>query len=276
MDYKELFVYFITEREDIRILKEAGFDKPWTDDSLLATTRFTNIDREKDKVTRWIREHIKFDIDLIPKIYLSRIFNRIESLELVDWSKPVVNICDDYIGMVDSDRNLPQNNAYMITGAVPRDEGDSKFKIYCKLCKNRCEEMSNLSYIDNCQEMYDALLQLGRVGIASFLAGQIIADVKNTKGSSLYNASDKNTFVCHGPGSMRGLSYYTGKKITPNNFLIEFRDVHEDVLMILDKNNRRDIVLQLLDAQNFQNCLCEFSKYCKLLDNPKAKHRIYD
>lgn len=276
MNYKELFVYFITEREDIRVLKEAGFDKPWTDDGLLATTRFTNIDREKDKVTSWIREHIKFDIDLIPKIYLSRIFNRVDSLELVDWSRPVVDICDDYIDMVDSGRHLPQNNAYMITGAVPRNAGDSKFKIYCKLCKNRCEEMNTLNRIDTCQGMHDALLQLGNVGIASFLAGQIIADVKNTKGSSLYNASDKNTFVCHGPGSMRGLSYYTGKKITPKNFLIEFRDAHEDVLKILDENNRHDILSQLLDAQNFQNCFCEFSKYCKLLDNPRAKHRIYD
>ena len=276
MNYKELFVYFITEREDIRILKDAGFEKPWTDDSLLATTRFTNINRENDKITRWIREHIKFDIDLIPKIYLSRIINRIETLELVNWSKPVVDICDDYIDMVDSGRNLPQNNAYIISGAVPRNDGDSKFKIYCKLCKNRCEEMNILNRIDTCQDMYDALLQLGNVGIGSFIAGQIIADIKNTKGSSLYNASDKNTFVCHGPGSMRGLGYYTGEKITPKNFLIEFRDAHEDVLMILDKNNRHDIVLQLLDAQNFQNCFCEFSKYCKLLDRPTAKHRIYD
>lgn len=276
MNYKELFVYFITEREDIRILKEAGFDKPWTDDSLLATTRFTNIDREKDKVTRWIRDRIKFDIDLIPKIYLSRIINRIESLALVDWSASVVAICDDYISMIDGGVDLPQNNAYIISGTVPRNDGDSKFKTYCKLCKNRYEDMVALNRIDNCQDIYDALLQLGSVGIGSFIAGQIIADVKNTKWSNLYTASDKREFVCHGPGSMRGLSYYTGEKITPKNFLIEFRKTHEAVLTILHKNNRHDILRQLVDAQNFQNCLCEFSKYCKLLDNPKAKHRMYD
>lgn len=276
MNYKELFVYFITEREDIRILKDAGFEKPWTDDSLLATTRFTNIDREKDKVTCWIREHIKFGIDFIPKIYLSRIFNRIESLELVDWSKPVVDICDYYIDMVDSGRNLPQNNAYTITPVVHRNDGASKLKTYCELCKNRYEDMVALNRIENCQDMYDALLRLSDVGIGSFTAGQIIADVKNTKWSNLYTASDKREFVCHGPGSMRGLSYYTGEKITPKNFLIEFRKAHEAVLTILHKNNRHDILRQLVDAQNFQNCFCEFSKYCKLLDNPKAKHRIYD
>lgn len=276
MNYKELFVYFITEREDIRILKEAGFEKPWTDDSLLATTRFTNIDREKDKVTRWIRDHIKFNIDLIPKIYLSRIINRIENLELVDWSAPVVTICDDYINMVDSGVDLPQNNAYIISGAVPRNDGDSKFKTYCELCKNRYGDMVALNAIDNCQDMYSALLQLRNVGIGSFIAGQIIADVKNTKWSNLYTASDKREFVCHGPGSMRGLSYYTGEKITPKNFLIEFKKAHEAVLTILHKNNRHDILRQLVDAQNFQNCFCEFSKYCKLLDNHKAKHRMYD
>lgn len=276
MNYKELFVYFITEREDIRILKEAGFDKPWTDDSLLATTRFTNIDREKDKVTRWIRNHIKFNIDLIPKIYLSRIINRIENLTLVDWSAPVIAICDDYISMIDSGIDLPQNNAYNISGSVPRNDSDSKFKTYCKLCKDRYEDMVALNRIDNCQDMYDALLQLDNVGIGSFIAGQIIADVKNTKGSNLYTTSDKREFVCHGPGSMRGLGYYTGEKITPKNFLIEFRKAHEAVLSILHRNNRHDILRQLVDAQNFQNCFCEFSKYCKLLDNPKAKHRIYE
>lgn len=276
MNYKDLFVYFITEREDIRILKEAGFDKPWTDDSLLATTRLTNIDREKDKVTRWIREHIKFDIDLIPKIYLSRIFNRIESLELVDWSKPVSDICDDYISMIESGRRILTSGAYMLTSRVSHNAGECRGIFFSKICKYRHAKMRALNDVNTCQKLHNSLLDIGNIGISSFLAGQIIADVKNTKGSSLYNASDKKTFVCHGPGSMRGLGYYTGKKITPNNFLIEFKYAHEDILMILDKNNRRDIVLQLLDAQNFQNCFCEFSKYCKLLDNPRAKHRIYD
>ena len=43
MNYKELFVYFITEREDIRFLKEAGFDKPWTDrTSRIVSASFQN------------------------------------------------------------------------------------------------------------------------------------------------------------------------------------------------------------------------------------------
>lgn len=275
MDYKELFVYFITEREDIRILKEAGFDKPWTDDSLLATTRFTNINRENDKVTRFIRAHVKYDEELYAKIYLSRIYNVIESLELVDWSQPIETICNDYLRML-ATRKILTSNAYMLTSRVKHNPGECRAVFYTKRCIEMLERFKQLNSIVRCDDCYKAILNIPNIGVGSFLAGQIIADAKNTKSSSLYNASDKTTFVCHGPGSMRGLSYYTGKKITPKNFLIEFRDAHEDVLMILDKNNRRDIVWQLVDAQNFQNCFCEFSKYCKLLDNPRAKHRIYD
>ena len=275
MDYKELFVYFITERENIRILKEAGFDKPWTDDTLLATARFTNINRENDKVTRFIRTHIKYDEELYAKIYLSRIYNVIESLELVDWNQPIETICNDYLRML-ATRKILTSNAYMLTSRVKHNPGECRAVFYTKRCLELLELFKQLNYIFRCDDCYTAILNIPSIGVGSFLAGQIIADIKNTKGSSLYNAIDKNTFVCHGPGSMRGLGYYTGKKITPKNFLIEFRDAHEEVLNILDKNNRHDIVWQLLDSQNFQNCFCEFSKYCKLLDNPRAKHRIYD
>lgn len=276
MDYKNLFVYFIIEREDIRLLKEAGFDKPWTDDNLLATTRFTNINRENDKVTRWIREHVEMCSELISKIYLCRMFNRIDSLGLVDWNDSIENICDTYIDMMTSGRRILTSNAYMLSARVPHDKGDPRGLFFAKTCKKRHYELDSLNQINTCSRMYDRILEINDIGVASFLAGQIIADVKNTKGSYLYHASDKNSFVCHGPGSLLGLSYYTGKKVTPTNFHMEIINTHEDVLEILDKKGRRDILHQLIDMQNFQNCFCEFSKYCKLSDNPRAKHRIYD
>lgn len=274
MNYKELFVYFITEREDIRILKDAGFEKPWTDDSLLATTRFTNINRENDKVTRFIRAHVNYDEELYAKIYLSRIYNVIESLELVDWSQPIEIICNDYLRML-ATRKILTSNAYMLTSRIKHNPGECRALFYTKRCVEMLEQFKRLNSIVRCEDCYTAILNIPDIGVGSFLAGQIIADAKNTKGSNLYDASDKFVFVCHGPGSMHGLSYYTGIKITPSNFYSEINVAFRECTEELTKLWREDIINQL-DMQNFQNCFCEFSKYCKLLDKPTAKHRVYD
>lgn len=50
MDYKD-FIWFIQERENIRLKKEAGHPRPWTNDLILDKTRFCNIDRIHDKGT---------------------------------------------------------------------------------------------------------------------------------------------------------------------------------------------------------------------------------
>ena len=44
-------VYYINERESIRKLREAGYPKPWTQDKILQTYRFCNVNREDDTVT---------------------------------------------------------------------------------------------------------------------------------------------------------------------------------------------------------------------------------
>ena len=42
---KEKFVYYITERESIRLIKEGGLEAPWSADPVFQTTYFCNNDR---------------------------------------------------------------------------------------------------------------------------------------------------------------------------------------------------------------------------------------
>ena len=58
----------------------------------------------------------------------------------------------------------------------------------------------------HCGTAYTALQSLE--GLGSFLAAQVVADLKNTVGYPLYYALDKATFVAHGPGSIRGLQWF--------------------------------------------------------------------
>jgi hypothetical protein len=46
------FVYFVGERETIRLRRESGQPRPWTDDPILAAWSFCNVRREDDRVSR--------------------------------------------------------------------------------------------------------------------------------------------------------------------------------------------------------------------------------
>ena len=76
----EHFKWFIQERESIRLKKEAGEDRPWTDDEILNRTRFTNIFRQHDKVSTFIFDKCK-DLEgpvLVYNLLLSRLMNRVD------------------------------------------------------------------------------------------------------------------------------------------------------------------------------------------------------
>lgn len=67
----ETFVEFITERDSIRKKKEAGLPRPWTDDHILINTKFTNINRRYDKVSRFNQEFLDPIKDDVQRLWLN-------------------------------------------------------------------------------------------------------------------------------------------------------------------------------------------------------------
>ena len=53
----ERLLYWVRERESLRLKKESGASRPWTDDDILSTYRFCNVRRADDRVSRWLRDH---------------------------------------------------------------------------------------------------------------------------------------------------------------------------------------------------------------------------
>jgi 5-hmdU DNA kinase, helical domain len=53
----QLLISWIVERESIRRKKEAGEPPPWTNDPILQTFRFCNVERERDFVSVWIAKN---------------------------------------------------------------------------------------------------------------------------------------------------------------------------------------------------------------------------
>ena len=53
----QAFFDFMIERERIRVAKEANRPFPWTDNEVLREHKFTNVKREDDRTTRWMRKN---------------------------------------------------------------------------------------------------------------------------------------------------------------------------------------------------------------------------
>ena len=51
------FLSFMKRREALRVAKAAGAPWPWSDDEVLNMYKFTNVKREHDRTTAWMREH---------------------------------------------------------------------------------------------------------------------------------------------------------------------------------------------------------------------------
>lgn len=119
-----------------------------------------------------------------------------------------------------------------------------------------------------CSAWYDRYMRI--FGISSFMAGQNIADLKNTSGHPLFTSTDRAIFSCMGPGSLRGLSWiFHGDDTLPvgKTYEGDISKVHEILLTM-------EPVIEV-DRQDLQNCLCEFDKYMRILHGTGRSKRKY-
>lgn len=246
----EILQYWIEERESIRIKKEVEQrPKPWTTDPILQRFRFCNVRREDDKVTRWFKEHWRNERywdeeNFIAAIMLGRTINWPDTLAHLGF--PHVWDSEKYLLSLDSlqaTRAKIYTGAYMITAGPPG------------VRKNLWVLGNAETYFQHPPEMMDTLEQSWKnvqayPCVGPFIAGQVIADLKQTK--RLKHASDWKTWAALGPGSMRGLNR------------LHDREVGKDIPQDQGLEEMKQIAVHLppdLCLQDVQNCLCEFDKY---------------
>ena len=81
----EDMLFFVRERESIRLKKEAGEDRPWTEDEMFDKTKFCNVFRELDKTSAFIFNKVKHleGEQLFYNLLISRLINRVDILDRV-------------------------------------------------------------------------------------------------------------------------------------------------------------------------------------------------
>ena len=255
------FLYFIKERDSVRMMKEAGAPRPWTKDAVLRTYRFCNIRREDDKVTRWIeknwRSPWRTHQDAWFAMAVSRLFNEIPTLEAI--SKFVLPWRPEKVKEVLLKRKAQGLKIFSPAYTIST-HGVSKEKIAFVVedeLTPMWERREELRYRggESLADFHTRLMTCN--GIKSFLGGQIVADTKYC-GEAL-KAPDWHLFAVVGPGSAKGLNWLRGedpetrwKSGEWRTTLLELKDIVDLECPELD-----------LHAQDIQNCLCEFEKWCR-------------
>ena len=256
----ETFVYWIKERESIRKQKDSGLPKPWTNDPIFQQYKFCNVEREQDRVTKWIKEHWRDPYSTHPNLWfamvVARLFNWPDTLQTIGF--PTIN----YPALKEGWRRRlkeQRENGKVFTGAyLVSTNGVQMDKIDYILDRvlTPIWERGRIPNVDETLESYwKHLTQFD--GLGSFMAGQVIADLKYTP--VLKDASDWWTFAPLGPGSKRGLNRVFDrpleKSLRQDSAILEFRYLQNLVEKELN---------WLLPAHDIQNVACEVDKYLRI------------
>ena len=253
----DILSYWIRERERIRDLKERGFTRPWTQDTILQQYRFCNVNRDDDTVTRWIHENWSLpnqDSPMLPfALTVARMVNLPSTLSALGfphvWDQ---HHFEDTLRFLKDSGNKVWTNAYMITGGYSKG-GEPKEAIIGRVLSQVYQNLGKLPIVpgDTLEDMSE---KIKAPGVGPFLSAQVIADLKRI--SPYDESADFFTWCAPGPGSTIGLNILHDRDFLAPTTPKKFKDEVNEIRITIRGNTGLH-----LDAQNTQNCLCEFNKY---------------
>ncbi len=268
----EIFFYWIKERESIRLKKESGRPKPWTDDSILQTYRFCNVRRMDDKVSHWLLknwyEPYYNHPNMLYAAALARFINKPASLDLItpyvfikgqpSWVKIMSQLY-----FFKSKGQTIFNGAYMVRG----NDGIDKIECVVNYYVKPLLTIGGSLYTTTMEAAWEQILE--SYGMGSFMAGQIVADLRHAMKGEW---KDRMTWAPIGPGSKKGMNDYLHRPITQPLNQEEFLN-HLRRIINVGKQKLAVTITNRMEAHDWQNCFCEFSKYKRCLDGGRSKQK---
>ena len=267
--------YFVSEREAIRVKKEAGEAGPWTEDRVLQTYRFCNVKRKDDRVSKWIIENIIEVYEDHPSLWLMLCFAR-----QINWPPTLKALMGteawpDYDSRFDIDLfgkivdgivasgEKAWTGAYMTTArGVPSGIGKGYWIAKSTLAPLVDTDIPGVFHFEAPEERTLEMVMAcfkGQYGWGTFTAGQVVADM--TYCNLLDKATDLKTYAPVGPGSTRGLNRLFERSL--NQPIPQARFNQELQASLKHAQRYTDIDLEELTLHDWQNCMCEFDKYIR-------------
>ena len=274
-------LYFIWEREAIRIARENGHPAPWTADPVLRKYKFTNIRRRDDRGSQWVIKHLiqpnRNRLDLWFTLLVARLVNWPPTLQALIQTgvlpcSPEEFDAAQFESVLEALRATGvkvYSGAYMLYPT--KNPGINKARTVAKyIIGSAIEHADDISASlwnnEGGMSIERFVAELSKCfGISTFIAGQVAADLTYTG----MDVEDFLTYAPIGPGSSRGLNYLLGKPPFATwgqkDFNSQLRNIYAEVF---DQLEIVDLTLH-----DVQNCMCEYSKYCRtVLGEGKPKN----
>ncbi len=230
--------FFASARERYRILlrRRAGFPRPWTNDPIFDQYKFTNVFREDDKTTVWLRENVRKKMykhsGLLLATVVFRMFNRIETGEAMFLQGMLSGGGTAFEEFLDKGDTRPLKRAILsycgrgpyTTGAYIISSPPGMNKLDGVLQTLRTFHRGKSAFNDGGAIGWDQMAEIlhsnddGAVGMqdvfrwlegfpyfGSFHSYEIVCDLRYTH--MLEAAPDRMTWANLGPGAKRGLNY---------------------------------------------------------------------
>jgi hypothetical protein len=269
MKIERLFKFMLERHNIYRRRFEEKLSKPWTDDKILRQYRFCNVYRELDTVTQWITEHWRTPHAADPMLWFAMVVAR-----YINWPATLGTLGYpvpwNRTRFISTLRRLQREDKKVFTGAyIVSTNGIKKDKVLYlayhvldPLWRDRHAIGADIyGHPDDAgrptlASVHKALSCYN--GVGSFMAAQIIADLKYVR--PLLNAEDWHTWAASGPGSRRGLNRVCERSVSApwgdSEWLETLQKLHKGILPLVKAAKMPE-----LHAQDLQNCLCEFDKY---------------
>lgn len=272
----ELYAY-MREREAIRLRRANGDARPWTDDPILDTWKFTNVHREHDRTSRLlikefyccyrIQARSPTREDILWNAAVFRYFGTIEFARAVGWTNPrrrdvLHHIESTARRMLDAGKRV-YTGAYIVTsGNRTGPKEQTICRVYLADLRNNLGDVAS----DDQRSWQIANERLRAFeGFGPFVAKEAILDARYA-GYWDGDPVDVNVWCPMGPGARRGASRLADQGRLNSDGRFE-ADVNEDQALEICKRAWKQSTrlwpreYGTLELHDIQWNLCEWDKY---------------
>jgi hypothetical protein len=268
---------WINERHAIYLRRAAGEPRPWTTDPVLNEYKFTNVFRELDRVTVWVREHIREPYADHPDLWLMLVVARyvcvpesLAGLMVPGLWTPGRPDFKTMTAILEARRQAGlqvETGAYMIRAESNRDAEwyawTKQRYIIERVCGGMWDrrEMLLLPALRESIEAATSAL-MTQYGCGGFMAYEIATDLRHCPGW-LDRAPDIMTWANPGPGAMRGLNRLHGRPVrrprpSLKQAVAEMRELLEMSPLYLAAH------VPPLEMRDIEHSLCEMDKWLRV------------
>lgn len=279
------YLYFVCERERVRMLKESGAPAPWTHDPILQKYKFTCVRRKDDRMTKWFLEHLIKPYENRLDLWFTLLVAR-----LINWPPMLHRLLDQgvlpcaphefdaarFVNTIESHKQGGRKvfgGAYMVY-PTRMDPGGNKSESVARYIIS--------DVIERAGAIHEALWGEGEpsierfvtelsqcFGISTFIAGQVAADLSYSR-AHMGNAYDLRTWAPLGPGSQAGLNYLFDRPVQSKWPQLGFNARLYEALQRLEETGIMGLTLH-----DVQSTFCEYGKYARTVRGQGKPKSLY-